>query len=97
MQQQKAYTVERGGKVIGAIFPDRFSLRIVRVPFHDPDRDGAVNGYTHEVQLDFTGREIASIARSITGSFSGMQGSPAFLGAQLAGAVFAWNEAALLV
>jgi hypothetical protein len=88
-----AVTVERNGKVIGAAFPN-FAIRIVRVPWFDPDRDGLVNGHTHELQVDASGVPIESIGKGQTGRFSGLQGSPAFLGHQLRCCVDDYNHKA---
>lgn len=84
-------TIERGGKVIGAAFPN-FAIRIVRVPWHDPDRDGSINGHTYELQVEVSGLPIKSIGKGQSGVFSGLQGSPAFLGEQLRRIVDDYNS-----
>jgi len=89
-KQLQAVLVERNGEPIGAAFPD-YSLVIVRVPYHDPDRDGMTNGQTHEIQVDFTGKPIESVGRGSSGRFSGQQGSPVYLAQLLRRAVDGFN------
>ena len=87
-----AVTVERDGEVVGAAFP-RYSIQIVRVPFFDPDRDGAMNGYTHELQLSVSGKPLSEIGRGTGGKWSGATGSIKYLGELLRRSVAEFNEA----
>jgi hypothetical protein len=91
-QFYKAMTVERNGKIIGAAFP-HFGFRIVQVPYHDPDRDGMVNGKTHAIKFEPSPSGIAGPIRSeLWGLGIGATGSLIYLQTLLARAVKEYND-----